>query len=139
MCVREHIFERNTPFYPGVDELGGGVDLISDGHLSQILISLMQGEKQVESAFMATALPSTQNRAAQLESCLRGVIRGNDSVVRMALVAVFARGHLLIEGVPGAGKTTLAQALARALDGEFQRIQFTSDTPPCDVLGLILY
>jgi MoxR-like ATPase len=88
---------------------------------------------------MATALPSTQNRAAQLESALRGVIRGNDSVVRMALVAVFARGHLLIEGVPGVGKTTLAQALARALDCEFQRIQFTSDMLPSDVLGISMY
>jgi MoxR-like ATPase len=99
----------------------------------------MQTEKRVESAFMATALPSTQNRAAQLEGTLRGIIRGNDSVVRTALVAVFARGHLLIEGVPGVGKTTLAQALARALHCEFQRIQFTSDMLPSDVLGISMY
>src|SRR6266480_3918824 len=99
----------------------------------------MQAEKRVESAFMATALPTTQNRAAQLETMLRGIIRGNDGVVRTALVAVFARGHLLIEGVPGVGKTTLAQALARALDCEFQRIQFTSDMLPSDVLGISMY
>src|SRR3954463_5005271 len=99
----------------------------------------MQTGKRVESAFMATALPTTQNRALQLETALRGIIRGNDAVVRTALVAVFARGHLLIEGVPGVGKTTLAQALARALDCEFQRIQFTSDMLPSDVLGISMY
>src|SRR5437764_3106403 len=99
----------------------------------------MQAEKRVESAFMATALPSTQNRAAQLETVLRGIIRGNDSVVRLAQVAVLARGHLLIEGVPGVGKTTLAQAMARALDCTFQRIQFTSDMLPSDVLGISIY
>ncbi len=55
------------------------------------------------------------------------------------MVAVFARGHLLIEGVPGVGKTTLGQALARALDCSFQRIQFTSDMLPSDVLGISIY
>src|SRR4029077_3885231 len=52
---------------------------------------------------------------------------------------VFSRGHLLIEGVPGVGKTTLAQAIARALDCSFQRIQFTSDMLPSDVLGISIY
>ena len=58
---------------------------------------------------------AVSTRAAQLEKELRQVIRGKDDVVRLALVSVFARGHLLIEGVPGVGKTTLGQALARAL------------------------
>ena len=75
-------------------------------------------------------------RAGQLETVLRTIIRGTDEVVRLSLVAVLARGHLLIEGVPGVGKTTLAQALARALDCAFQRIQFTSDMLPSDVLGI---
>jgi len=75
----------------------------------------------------------------QLESSLRRVIRGTDEVVRLALVALFARGHLLIEGVPGVGKTTLAQALSRGLDCSFQRIQFTSDMLPSDVLGISIY
>jgi MoxR-like ATPase len=82
---------------------------------------------------------STGSRASAIEQSLRSIIRGNDEVVRLALVAVLARGHLLIEGVPGVGKTTLAHALARALDCGFQRIQFTSDMLPSDVLGISMY
>ena len=82
---------------------------------------------------------ATARRAAELESALRSVIRGKDDVLRLALVSVFARGHLLIEGVPGVGKTTLGQALARAIDCSFQRVQFTSDMLPSDVLGISIY
>jgi len=78
-------------------------------------------------------------KAAELEKALRRVIRGKDDVVRLALVSIFARGHLLIEGVPGVGKTTLGQALARAIDCTFQRVQFTSDMLPSDVLGISVY
>jgi MoxR-like ATPase len=78
-------------------------------------------------------------RAAQLETTLREVIRGKDEVIRLALVSIFARGHLLIEGVPGVGKTTLGQALACALDCSFQRVQFTSDMLPSDLLGISIY
>ncbi len=83
--------------------------------------------------------PAKSSQAAQLEAELRKIIRGQQEVVRLALVAVFARGHLLIEGVPGVGKTTLAHALARALDCSFQRIQFTSDMLPSDVVGISIY
>jgi len=85
------------------------------------------------------AVSETVQRAMQLEGALRRVIRGTDEVVRLALVALFARGHLLIEGVPGVGKTTLAHALARGLDCSFQRIQFTSDMLPSDVVGVTIY
>jgi MoxR-like ATPase len=78
-------------------------------------------------------------RAVELEAALRKVIRGKDEVIRLALVSMMARGHLLIEGVPGVGKTTLGQALARALDCSFQRVQFTSDMLPSDVLGISIY
>ena len=78
-------------------------------------------------------------RTTQLEAALRKVIRGKDDVVRLALVSIFARGHLLIEGVPGVGKTTLGQALARAIDCQFQRVQFTSDMLPSDVIGISIY
>ncbi|MGA8150684.1 MAG: MoxR family ATPase [Terriglobales bacterium] len=85
------------------------------------------------------AASAVSHRATQLESALRKVIRGKDDVVRLAVVSLLARGHLLIEGVPGVGKTTLGQALARALDCSFQRVQFTSDMLPSDVLGISIY
>jgi MoxR-like ATPase len=82
---------------------------------------------------------AVSHRAAQLESALRKVIRGKDDIIRLAVVSLIARGHLLIEGVPGVGKTTLGQALARALDCTFQRVQFTSDMLPSDVIGISIY
>jgi MoxR-like ATPase len=87
----------------------------------------------------STLQSSIGSRATALEASLRTIIRGNDEVIRLALVSVLAQGHLLIEGVPGVGKTTLAHALARALDCSFQRIQFTSDMLPTDVLGITVY
>src|SRR5580658_2253124 len=82
---------------------------------------------------------AVSHRAAQLENALRKVIRGKDDILRLAVVSLIARGHLLIEGVPGVGKTTLGQAVARALDCTFQRVQFTSDMLPSDVLGVSIY
>src|SRR3972149_4264431 len=74
-----------------------------------------------------------------LEQALRGVIRGNGEAVHLALVALLSRGHLLIEDVPGVGKTTLAHALARSLNCTFHRVQFTSDLLPSDVIGISVY
>src|SRR5499425_2230932 len=82
---------------------------------------------------------AASHRASRLENELKKVIRGKDDIVRLALVSVLARGHLLIEGVPGVGKTTLAHALARALGCSFQRVQFTSDMLPSDILGISVY
>ena len=74
-----------------------------------------------------------------LEQALRRVIRGNGEPVHLALVALLSRGHLLIEDVPGVGKTTLAHALARSLNCTFHRVQFTSDLLPSDVIGISVY
>ena len=81
----------------------------------------------------------TTERIALLQSEIERVIRGKPEAVRLAIVTLLAGGHLLVEDVPGVGKTTLAHALARALDCSFQRIQFTSDLLPSDVLGLSVY
>jgi MoxR-like ATPase len=72
------------------------------------------------------------------ESIVR-VIRGKSEIVDALISALLARGHVLLEDVPGVGKTTLAQALARSLDLEFHRIQFTSDTMPSDIIGISVY
>jgi MoxR-like ATPase len=79
---------------------------------------------------------------SQLETCIQAVnqvVLGKDLQVRLALSCLLARGHLLIEDLPGMGKTTLAQALARVLGLSFQRIQFTSDLLPGDILGTSVF
>src|SRR5262249_4577822 len=68
-----------------------------------------------------------------------GALRGKPEAVRLALTALLARGHLLLEDVPGVGKTTLASALARAAGGRFARIQFTSDLLPSDIVGVSVF
>jgi MoxR-like ATPase len=75
----------------------------------------------------------------RLQGAVETVIRGKSEAVRLAIITLLAGGHLLVEDVPGVGKTTLAHALARALDSTFQRIQFTSDLLPSDVIGLSVY
>ncbi|RJP64073.1 MAG: MoxR family ATPase [Candidatus Abyssobacteria bacterium SURF_17] len=74
-----------------------------------------------------------------LEENISLVIFGKQHVVQQALAALLARGHLLIEDVPGIGKTTLARAIARSIDCTFQRIQFTSDLLPSDIIGVTIY
>ncbi len=81
----------------------------------------------------------TAGKIGELQSAIESVIRGKAEVVKFALAALFAKGHLLIEDVPGIGKTTLSNALARALDLSIQRIQFTSDLLPSDVIGLSIF
>jgi len=78
-------------------------------------------------------------RLARLAANVERVFRGNPEAVRLAVTCLVARGHMLIEDVPGVGKTTLAQALARSLGLTFQRIQFTSDLLPSDILGVSIW
>src|SRR3954466_11792009 len=67
------------------------------------------------------------------------VILGKERQIRLAIACILARGHLLIEDIPGVGKTTLAHALAITLGLQFQRIQFTSDLLPADILGVSIF
>jgi MoxR-like ATPase len=82
---------------------------------------------------------SAVEKIDRLQAAVEQVIKGKPEAVRLAIVTLIAGGHLLVEDVPGVGKTTLAHALARALDCTFQRIQFTSDLLPSDVIGLSVY
>jgi MoxR-like ATPase len=83
--------------------------------------------------------PDLQRKLAELETAVGAAIRGKPDVIRLSIVCLLARGHLLIEDVPGVGKTTLAQSLARSVSCRFHRLQFTSDMLPSDVLGVTIY
>jgi len=74
-----------------------------------------------------------------LHQRISSIIRGKDREVRLSIATLLARGHLLIEDVPGVGKTTLAYTLAKAIDCSFQRIQFTSDLLPADIIGINVF
>jgi MoxR-like ATPase len=81
----------------------------------------------------------TSQVVTQLQRSIARAIFGKEDVIQLALITLLARGHLLIEDVPGVGKTTLAHALAKSFHCTFQRIQFTSDLLPSDVLGVSVY
>ena len=79
------------------------------------------------------------NVAAQIQKLLDNmeqVVYGKHEVVKMCVIGLLARGHILIEDVPGIGKTTIAQSIARSLDCTFNRVQFTSDMLPSDIIGV---
>ncbi len=82
---------------------------------------------------------STTERLRGVVEALSEIIVGKHEVIELALTCLLARGHLLIEDVPGVGKTTLAHAMARLLGLEYQRVQFTSDMLPADILGVSVY
>jgi MoxR-like ATPase len=86
-------------------------------------------------ARIASELPALQT----LRQAVEGALEGKQDAVELALVALLGKGHLLIEDVPGVGKTTLARAVAKAVGGELRRVQFTSDLLPSDVLGVSVY
>jgi MoxR-like ATPase len=88
---------------------------------------------------LQTTAASASTRLAELQRSIARVVKGKEDVIQLALTTLLARGHLLIEDVPGVGKTTLAQALARSFNCSFQRIQFTSDLLPSDVIGVSVF
>src|SRR3989442_8659137 len=86
--------------------------------------------------------PHALDRRSQLlaaAAAVGTVVLGKEHEIRLALACLLGRGHLLIEDLPGVGKTTLAHVLARSLGLQFQRIQFTSDMLPADILGVSIY
>src|SRR5271163_1210505 len=87
----------------------------------------------------STMPTATSHVVSQLHRAIARIILGKEEAIQLALITLLARGHLLIEDVPGVGKTTLAQALAKSFHCSFQRIQFTSDLLPSDVLGVSVY
>ncbi len=88
---------------------------------------------------MKTIASSAGEKIALLREGIAKIIKGKHQTIELAIVALLAEGHLLIEDVPGVGKTTLGDALARSLACKFHRIQFTSDLLPSDVLGVSIY
>ena len=79
------------------------------------------------------------NVVEAIRANLRKVIRGKDNVIDMVLAGLFSQGHILLEDIPGVGKTTLAKALAFSINGNFKRIQFTPDLLPADIIGGMVY
>jgi MoxR-like ATPase len=109
------------PVTEGTAELASGLDQAARG------ASLDPGQVDVAA------------EGARIAAAVGRVVQGKPDVVRLALVVLLAEGHLLIEDVPGVGKTTLAKALARSIDGTVRRIQFTPDLLPSDVTGVAVY
>lgn len=87
----------------------------------------------------AVEISETGQKIDRLCRTIGRVIYGKDEVIRLVVVCLLAKGHILIEDVPGIGKTTLANTLARSINCSFQRIQFTSDLLPTDILGVSIY
>jgi MoxR-like ATPase len=88
---------------------------------------------------LQTTTANASSRLADLQRSISLVVKGKEEVIQMALMTLLARGHLLVEDVPGVGKTTLAHTIARSFHCSFQRIQFTSDMLPSDVIGVSVY
>ncbi len=99
----------------------------------------MRAETNGAAAERAPDLIDSRAIIRRLVEAVERVIVGKPEVVHQAIITLLARGHLLLEDVPGVGKTTLAQTLARAVGGSFSRIQFTNDLLPADILGVAVF
>ena len=84
-------------------------------------------------------IADAQNLVAQLEANVTQIVLGKAEVVRLCVVAILAGEHILLEDVPGVGKTLIGKALAKSVAGQFTRIQFTPDLLPSDILGTSIY
>jgi MoxR-like ATPase len=110
--------------------------------LAERLLKTERGLRAYRPAGDASAQASNGAAGESLQRALRqvgSIILGKDRQIRLTLACLLARGHLLIEDLPGVGKTTLAHALARSLGLRFQRIQFTSDLLPADIIGVSVF
>ena len=99
----------------------------------------MQRYERDNMARESVVVNRTFEKIAALQANVEQVIRGKADVVQYCIAALLAKGHILLEDVPGVGKTTLAHALARSLSLSFQRIQFTSDLLPADIVGVTIF
>jgi MoxR-like ATPase len=97
------------------------------------------GSAPSQSTLLSAAEANAHELLLAVIRAIDGVVLGKDREIRLALACLLARGHLLIEDLPGVGKTTLAHVLAQVLGLEFKRIQFTSDLLPADILGVSIY
>ena len=97
----------------------------------------MRGGRIIEQ--LAVGTDSHRGALDDARLSLNSIILGKDREIALALACLLARGHLLIEDLPGLGKTILAQSLARVLGLDFQRIQFTSDLLPADIVGVSVF
>ena len=114
--------------------------------LTERLLAVERGHRRYRAQAADTpvrAVASTAARNAQILqqviAQVSSIILGKENQIRLTLACLLARGHLLIEDIPGVGKTTLAHALASSLGLEFQRIQFTSDLLPADIIGVSIF
>ena len=107
-------------------------------HADSILTHRVQSTHAAQGRIPA-ATASQRRRSSASSRRPSSIILGKETQIRLALACLLARGHLLIEDLPGVGKTTLAHVLARSLGLHFQRIQFTSDMLPADILGVSIY